>query len=158
MEESAQPESWCICTYLLSFLNLSSIINLIILWFVVKKAYGWAKYFIVSKQTITKAKDARLKRDTKIYEFKAENKEVLSWKTIQDLLKGQFEGRFTCRDIITTYVKRSYTIGRGLELSADEMFDYALEEADKRDKELQEWLNRKGNPYKELGKLHGKYN
>ena len=83
---------------------------------------------------------------------------MLKCKTIRDLLKGQFEQRFTCRDIINTYSKRSYTIGRGLELTADEMFNTALEEADERDKELQEWLKRKGDPYKELGKLHGKRN
>ena len=35
------------------------------------------------------------------------------------------------------------------------MFESALEEAEKKDKQLQECLKKNGDPHKELGKLHG---
>ena len=80
---------------------------------------------------------------------------ILNCKTIQELLDGQFQRKFTSREIVTVYWDRAYRIGRQLCLTADEWFDEALKVADERDQETDEWLKKKENPYKQLGKLHG---
>lgn len=85
----------------------------------------------------TKARDLRL--NTK-YEFMKVDKKVvadiLSCKSINELLQGQFSGRFTCKQLVTVYCERCYRIARELHLSADECFTEALKIADEKDKEL----------------------
>lgn len=58
--------------------------------------------------------------------------------TIEGLRKGMHEGRFTCVQVIKVYARRCYIIGRDLELSGDELYEQAIEEAVKADKEISE--------------------
>ena len=63
---------------------------------------------------------------------------ILKSATIHDLLKGQFEGTFTCRQIITVYCDRAYRVGRQLKLTADECFEEALKLAEEKDSQLKQ--------------------
>jgi Asp-tRNA(Asn)/Glu-tRNA(Gln) amidotransferase A subunit family amidase len=79
----------------------------------------------------------------------------LKCETIQDLLDGQFKGTFSCKQVITVACERAYRIGRKHNLTADECFEEALKVAEDRDRELQDCLMAKEDPYKTLGTLHG---
>lgn len=136
-------------------MEISCCLSYIFFAFLFYKALRWVIFGLRMRANRQKGHKCRQDRDAKKYEFPPENKEVLKCNTIRELVKGQFEKRFTSKDIVSTFASRCYTIGRKLNLTADEIFDTALEEAERKDKQLRECLDRKGDPYTELGKLHG---
>lgn len=83
------------------------------------------------------------KRNSRHIEIFKEHPDVIKYGgTIQGLIDGQFLQKFTALDIICTFGYRCMTIGRKLNLSADEMFDSAIELARTRDSELSECFKR----------------
>ena len=127
-------------------------------WFLAYLIYhilSCAYNFYVAWDDVKKVKQSKQACLDRTYKFEPENPKVLKWNTISELLRGQFEGVFTCKDIVNTYSSRCYKLGRKYNYTSDELFDIALEEAEKKDKELKDWLDNHKDPYKHLGKLHG---
>ncbi|CAI2363623.1 unnamed protein product [Moneuplotes crassus] len=119
------------------------------------KTLGWVYFLIIAYQNYQKGQRIRKERDSKIYDFPEENKEVLVCTTIQELVDGQISGKFTATDIVNTFAKRCYIIGRKYNYTCDEMFERALKEAEEKDTQLQSLLDQGRDPRNALGKLHG---
>jgi len=67
---------------------------------------------------------------SKIYKFKeVDNKDFILDLTIPEIKQELLKGTFSVLDLVSVYCQRSYTIGRELGLSADEIFDTALKTA-----------------------------
>ena len=62
-------------------------------------------------------------------------------------------GTFTSVDLVNLYGKRTFTIGRELNLTTEERFEEALMEARHRDKERDEAI--KNGTFNKLPPLHG---
>eukprot|EP00347_Sterkiella_histriomuscorum_P012439 403368569 len=79
--------------------------------------------------------------------------EVILDMDLAQLRLGLLRGEFTSEDLVHVFAKRCYTIGRQLNLTAEECFDEAVEISRLRDKERHEAVkNGKGD---ELPLLHG---
>ena len=120
-------------------MDLTSLLFYAFLLYLVKNLYWWYKFRNNTKMDKIKAFAAKYERDSKKYDFPNQNQEVLKYgNSIENLLKGQFEGKFSSVDIVSTYCARCYTTGRGLNLVIDEMYDEALKKARECDLKLQE--------------------
>ena len=79
--------------------------------------------------------------------------EVILDMDLAQLRLGLLRGEFTSEDLVHVFAKRCYTIGRQLNLTAEECFDEAVETSRLRDKERHEAVkNGRGD---ELPLLHG---
>ena len=56
---------------------------------------------------------------------------------------------------MTYYAQRCYTIGRSLNLTTEELFTEAFEQASKCDEQRKRCIDAGKDPFKELGALHG---
>jgi Asp-tRNA(Asn)/Glu-tRNA(Gln) amidotransferase A subunit family amidase len=61
----------------------------------------------------------------------------------------------TVKEVVSYFCQQAYTTGRKLNLTADENFDDAIEQAELKDKELQECIAKGADPDKELGIFFG---
>lgn len=76
-------------------------------------------------------------------------------KNVQELRTAIFAQKVSVKEVVSYYCQMAYTIGRKLNLTADERFSEALKEAEEKDKQLQKCIKDKLNPEKELGLLFG---
>ena len=98
-----------------------------------------------------KASKKRAIRDKKIVSLEPVDEEkqqrILSLHAYE-LAEGIKNKEFTCVEVMTVYIKRAQEIGREHNLTADEMFEEALEAAQQADLKLQ-------NSPESCGPLHG---
>lgn len=96
--------------------------------------YSWHSY----KKSQTRAKGRRLyeAKMSKTYEFKAvENEQLILSLDLTGLREHLLKGTFTSVDLVNVFGKRCYTIGRRLNLTAEENFEEAFQQAQERDEE-----------------------
>ena len=140
-------------------MDIKFVIYFLIAFFILKKVSNWSWYFIKRGQNYVREKELLVRRQDRTFEFEQVpqpiKESILACDTIQELLKGQYEGTFSCKQLISVYWDRAYKIGRKLRISADECFRQALQSAEDKDKELKQCLSSGSDPYKVLGKLHG---
>lgn len=123
-------------------MDLWTLIYVLIAAYVLNKLRIWTRYFLKRKQNYIKEEQLAQRKREKSYVFgKVDDvirDKILKCQTIHDLLKGQFDGTFTCKQIITVYCDRAYRVARQLNLSADECFEEALKLADEKDSQLKQ--------------------
>jgi hypothetical protein len=103
---------------------LYKILWLVLGYWLVKKIYIWTRYFIIRRQNYTKEAQLAQAKSDKTYDFEIIDHNIidtiLECENVQDLLFGQFTGKFTCKQIVTVACDRAYRIGRKHNLTADE--------------------------------------
>ena len=99
------------------------------------------------QQAIAKRKE-RDDKHIKIPEVPSETQHFILSLTAEELVSAIKSGQVSCVDATATYMSRAYSIGRDLELTAEEPFEEALSLARDRDRQLKE------SP-ETCGRLHG---
>lgn len=132
-------------------MDLISLIYLLVTLWVSYKIYVWVVFFYKRSQNKKKEQAVKERRASKVFKFDpvdSKLKDIILKSSIQQLVDGQFQKRFTSYQIVTVFSERAYRIGRKLWLTADECFEEALEMAKEKDKQLNQCLLSKKDPYK----------
>lgn len=90
----------------------------------------------------------KLSKKVSLPEVSEEKREVILSCTALEIVQGIKQGNFSCVEVMATYIQRAITIGRDLQLTAEEPFEEALRIAYEYDRKLLE------NP-ESCGILHG---
>lgn len=120
---------------------------LVIAAFAISKGIKLFKQFRLRQKAQRKLKQKLLKK-VNIPEVPYELSELILACTAVEIVEGIRQGKFSCVEVMATYIHRAITIGRDLKLSAEEPFEEALQLAYEHDRKL------KQNP-ESCGSLHG---
>jgi Asp-tRNA(Asn)/Glu-tRNA(Gln) amidotransferase A subunit family amidase len=121
-------------------------VNRLLLWSGVAAAGYFGiralRSFATRRKWRLKAQAKKAERDgsalPKLDEVPEELVETIVSLTASELTAAIKAGKFSCRQVVTVYIRRAYQAGRELQISAEENFDQALEIADKLDRKLAE--------------------
>lgn len=98
------------------------------------KTLKYAYWRYRNRQVRALGAKVRQARDSQRYEFREiANAEQILGMDVTQLKEGLRKGEFTSVDLIHVFGQRCYTIGRKLNLSAEENFEEALKEAQIKD-------------------------
>lgn len=117
-------------------LNPNALLSLITCYWLLCKIYTWVRFYAIRNQNYRKEAELTQRKRDRTYVFDRIDRKIL--EAIQDMLDGQFQRKFTAKQIITVACDRAFRIGSRHNLTADECFEEALQIADDRDKELRE--------------------
>ena len=96
----------------------------------------------------TSKRNQKLCKKVSLPKVSDEKQEAIIGSTALEIVQGIKQGQFSCVEVMATYIRRAITIGRDLQLTAEEPFEEALRLAYESDRKLSE------NP-ESCGILHG---